>query len=83
MKKSDLFRVRAKRVDSDEWVEGYYLHYQTTWFCFKEDYDAHPEVIKDVIIQEQRGDWGLPTQLIQIDIDPNTLEFVEESHGNH
>lgn len=64
---------KAKRVDNGEWVEGYYYKMSETTYCFKEDYERKPVSEHHYILQERMADWGLPNQMVQIEIDPETL----------
>lgn len=64
---------KAKRVDNGEWVEGYYYKISETTYCFKEDYERKPVPEHHYILQERMTDWGLPNQMVQIEIDPETL----------
>ena len=64
---------KAKRIDNGEWVEGYYYKMSETTYCFKEDYERNPVQGHHYILQERMTDWGLPNQVVQIEIDPETL----------
>lgn len=64
---------KGKRVDNKEWVEGYYYKMSETTYCFKEDYERKPVPEHHYILQERMTDWGLPNQIVQIEIDPKTL----------
>ena len=64
---------KAKWKDSSEWVEGYYYKMSETTYCFKEDYERKPVPEHHYILQERMTDWGLPNQVVQIEIDPETL----------
>lgn len=64
---------KAKRIDHGEWVEGYYYKMSETTYCFKEDYERKPVPEHHYILQERMTDWGLPNQIVQIEIDPETL----------
>lgn len=64
---------RGKRTDNGEWVYGYYAHLHKTTYCFKEDYDAHPENELHRMIFEHEQDWGLPNYHLQVDVDPETV----------
>lgn len=64
---------KAKRIDNGEWVEGYYYKISETTYCFKEDYERNPVPEHHYILQERMTDWGLPNQIIQIEVDPETL----------
>lgn len=64
---------RGKRTDNGEWVYGYYAHLHKTTYCFKEDYDAHPENELHRMIFEHEQDWGLPNYNLQVDVDPETV----------
>ena len=64
---------KAKRIDNGEWVEGYYYKISETTYCFKEDYERKPVPEHHYILQERMTDWGLPNQMVQIEIDPKTL----------
>lgn len=64
---------KAKRVDNGEWVEGFYYKMSETTYCFAEDYERNPVPEHHYILQERMTDWGLPNQIIQIEVDPETL----------
>lgn len=64
---------RAKRIDTGEWVEGYYIRQDETTYCFKEDYERHPENTKHYIVFDMPTDWGLPNRHLVTEIDPETL----------
>lgn len=64
---------KAKRVDNGEWVEGYYYKMSETTYCLKEDYERKLVPEHHYILQERMADWGLPNQMVQIEIDPETL----------
>lgn len=74
---------KAKRKDNGEWVEGYYYKMSETTYCFKEDYERKPVPEHHYILQERMTDWGLPNQMVQIEIDPETLcEFTGRCDKN-
>lgn len=64
---------KGKRIDNGEWVEGYYYKISETTYCFKEDYERKPVPEHHYILQERMTDWGLPNQMVQIEIDPLTV----------
>lgn len=64
---------KGKRIDNGEWVEGYYYKMSETTYCFKEDYEQKPVPEHHYILQERMTDWGLPNQIVQIEIDSKTL----------
>ena len=67
---------RAKGDDEqtkDRWFHGSYYQTDDTIYCFKEDYDAHPDNTKHYILFDESMDWGLPNRKLQASIDPNTL----------
>ena len=64
---------KAKRKDNGKWVEGYYYKMSETTYCFKEDYERKPVPEHHYILQERMTDWGLPNQIVQIEIDSETL----------
>ena len=64
---------KAKRIDNGEWVDGHYYKMSETTYCFKEDYKRNPVQEHHYILQERMTDWGLPNQMVQIEIDPKTL----------
>ena len=69
--RENLFK--AKRKDNGKWVEGYYYKMSETTYCFKEDYERKPVSEHHYILQERMTDWGLPNQIVQIEIDSETL----------
>lgn len=64
---------KAKRLDNGEWVEGFYVRQEETSYCFKEDYERHPENTKHYIAFDMMTDWGLPNKHLIAEIDPETL----------
>lgn len=64
---------KAKRIDNGEWVEGFYYKMSETTYCFAEDYEWNPVPEHHYILQERMTDWGLPNQIIQIEVDSKTL----------
>lgn len=64
---------RAKQKDKGNWVEGYYIRQDETTYCFKEDYERHPENTKHYIVFDMPTDWGLPNRHLMAEIDPETI----------
>ena len=64
---------RAKQKDKGNWVEGYYIRQDETAYCFKEDYERHPENTKHYIVFDMPTDWGLPNRHLMAEVDPETL----------
>lgn len=64
---------RAKRTDNGEWINGYYVRQDETSYCFKEDYESHPENTKHYIAFDMQTDWGLPNRHLVTEIVPETL----------
>lgn len=64
---------KAKRIDNGEWVEGFYYKMAETTYCFAEDYERNPVPEHHYILQERMTDWGLPNQMVQIEVVPETL----------
>lgn len=64
---------RAKQIENRNWVEGYYIRQDETTYCFKEDYESHPENTKHYIVFDMPTDWGLPNRHLMAEIDPETL----------
>ena len=68
------FRNYYKAKDlKGNWVTGYYACLPYTTYCFKEDYNAHPDNDKHYLITTRMIDWGLPNQVVLQEIDPLTL----------
>lgn len=84
MKQNFPTKYRGKRRDNGKWAYGYYIQKQETTYCFKEDYDAHPDNTKHYILWDETIDWGLPNRHLIIDIDPDTLcQFTGKYDKNH
>lgn len=69
-------KFRAKGNDEEtknKWFKGYYCKLKDTTYCFKEDYDRHPNNTKHYMLFEEMTDWGLPNRHLRADIDVNTL----------
>lgn len=64
---------RGKDKDDGKWYEGVYRAYDDTTYCFKEDYDRHPENTHHTIVFSRMTDWGLPNQHLQAEVMPETV----------
>ncbi len=64
---------RGKDKDDGKWYEGAYRKYEDTTYCFKEDYDRHPENTHHTIVFSQMTDWGLPNRHLQAEVLPETV----------
>lgn len=76
---------RAKQKDKGNWVEGYYIRQDETTYCFKEDYERHPENTKHYIVFDMPTDWGLPNRHLMAEIDPETIcqyTGLKDKNGN-
>lgn len=74
---------RAKQIENRNWVEGYYIRQDETTYCFKEDYESHPENTKHYIVFDMPTDWGLPNRHLVAEIDPETLcQFTGSNDKN-
>lgn len=76
---------RAKRTDNGEWINGYYVRQDETSYCFKEDYESHPENTKHYIVFDMQTDWGIPNRHLVTEIDPETLcqyTGLKDKNGN-
>lgn len=63
---------KAKRADTGEWVEGYYIyHINRTIFPFGDS--IKPEDEQHVIMQDGFSDWNMPRDTVHFDIIPETL----------
>lgn len=71
MKRGILFR--GKDTDTGRWYEGFYMALSDTTYCFKEDYDRHPDNTKHYIVFDQMTDWCLPNRHLQAEVDPTTV----------
>ena len=64
---------KGKWIVTGKWVEGFYYKMSETTYCCKEDYERNPVPEHHYILQEQMTDWGLPNQIIQIEVDPESI----------
>ena len=70
-------KYRAIRLDNNCWAYGYYIQKRETTYCFKEDYDAHPNNTKHYILWDEMTDWGLPNKHLVTEVDKNTIcQFI-------
>lgn len=63
---------RAKRIDNEEWVEGYYIHHVKRTMCPIGD-SLKPEDEQHVIMQDGFSDWNMPRDTVVFEIDPKTI----------
>ena len=75
---------KAKPIDSNMWVYGYYVYHQNRTpsplgdYLYKEDEEYY-------IFIDEFSDWNMPRNLLNIKIDPSTLcrsLGIEDSKGN-
>ena len=83
MKNLDTQLCKAKLLNSDTWIAGYYASRQETTYCFKEDYDKSQVKTHHYIICDEMTDWGLPNVFREYEIDPNTLCRCTGSHDKN
>lgn len=63
---------KAKRADTGEWVEGYYIYHINRTICPFGD-SIKPEDERHVIMQDGFSDWNMPRDTVHFDIIPETL----------
>lgn len=63
---------RAKRIDTGEWVEGYYIYHIKRTICPIGD-SVKPEDEQHVIMQDGFSDWNMPRNTVVFNINPETL----------
>ena len=64
---------RGKDPETGTWYEGFYMALSDTTYCFRGDYDAHPDNTKHYIVFDRMTDWGLSNQHLRADADPSTV----------
>lgn len=67
----DRYMVKAKHIDTGQWVIGYYYKMSETTYC--PIGDVPPIPVHHYILQETMTDWGLPNRMLRYEIDPDTL----------
>ena len=67
---------KAKTVNNDRTVEGFYFAYPETTYCFTEDYERCPVKIIHCIVTHRMSDWSLPNCPECYEIDPDTLSQI-------
>lgn len=72
-KRRERFLFRGKDKDDGKWYEGAYRANDDTTYCFKEDYDRHPENTHHTIVFSRMTDWGLPNRHLQAEVIPETV----------
>ena len=63
---------KAKRADTGEWVEGYYIYHINRTICPFGD-SIKPEDEQHVIMQDGFSDWNMPRDTVHFDIIRETL----------
>ena len=70
---------RAKGLTTNRWYTGYYFQQDEVTYCFKQDYDKHPDNTKHYITFDKHGDWGLANEHLMVMVDPNTVcQYIGE-----
>ena len=67
---NDRYLYKAKRLDNGEWVEGHYYKQNETTYCIGME---TPIPVHHYILFEKAGDWGLPTHMYQVEVNPETI----------
>ena len=73
MKNLNTQLCKAKLLNFDTWITGYYACRQETTYCCKQDYQRYPVMTRHYIMRDEMTDWGLPNILRAYEIDINTL----------
>lgn len=74
MKMSQIL-FRAKPINSDKYVVGYYVyHINRTLSPLGDSLEKKDE--EHYIVQDGFSDWGMPRGIEIIPVDPNTLEYI-------
>lgn len=63
---------KAKRIDNEKWVEGYYVYHINRTICPFGD-SVKPEDEQHVIMQDGFSDWNMPRDTVHFDIRQETL----------
>lgn len=70
-------KYKARSISYDKYVEGFYYQQPAfTEYCFSDHSKTIP--IKHYIVIATPGDWGLPYSPQLVQINPSTLEELEE-----
>ena len=81
----DTQLCKAKLLNSNTWITGFYASKQETTYCFKEDYDRNPVQTRHYIICDEMTDWGLPNVFREYEIElsnedaESMLELVRQT----
>jgi len=81
---ADLSKIpiyKAKKINSNMYVEGFYFAFPEVTYCITEDYINHLVKIIHCIVSYRQGDWGLPNELKIHQIDIDTIEQIGEFDG--
>lgn len=68
---NERFLMKAKHIETGNWIEGYYYKMAETTYCPIEDVPLIP--VHHYILYETMTDWGLPNRMLQYEVDPDTL----------
>lgn len=68
---NERFLMKAKHIETGNWIEGYYYKMAETTYC--PIGDVPPVPVHHYILHETMTDWGLPNRMLQYEVDPDTL----------
>ena len=68
---NERFLMKAKHIETGNWIEGYYYKMAETTYC--PIGDVPPIPVHHYILHETMTDWGLPNRMLQYEVDPDTL----------
>lgn len=63
---------KAKRLDNDRWIVGYYVYHINRTICVCGD-SVKPEDEEHLIVFDDFSDWNMPRGLVYVHVDPETL----------
>lgn len=75
--------IKAKMLKTGKWVTGYYYKMAETTHCTTDD--CPPVPVHHYILQETMTDWELSNQMLQYEIDPDTIcqcVGLKDKNGN-
>lgn len=65
-------KFKGRRIDTKEWVYGFYYEHEPPLQCLVPDNFVSPKS-KHYILQTSFADWNMPRQVDFIEVDPDTV----------
>lgn len=78
-------KARARLINSEHFVTGYYICLEETTFCFEDEIseEERKNNKKHYIVYDSMTDWNLPNQHLRAEVDGDTVCMCSDMADNN